>query len=151
MSEDVGEGASITLRDTGRDDDPFLFKLYASTREDEMAAWGWGVAQAEMFLRLQFQAWQRGLLVDGSKTTDRIILRNGEPIGRLVVIRSSSEICLADIALLPQSSRRRDWRYVNPRAAGGGDKCGPVVTSSCRPRQSCCPTLPSTGLRCYRR
>ena len=100
MSHEPGDRATITLRDTGKDDDPFLFKLYASTREEEMAAWGWGVAQQEMFLRMQFQARQRALFVDGSKTTDRIILRDGEPIGRIVVIRSSSEICLADIALL---------------------------------------------------
>ena len=106
MSQEPGEGASITLRDTGKDDDSFLFKLYASTRENAMAAWGWGAAQQEIFLRMQFQAWQRGLLADASNTTDRIILRDGEKIGRIAVIRSSTEICLADIALLPNHRGR---------------------------------------------
>ena len=101
MSQEPGEPGNVMLRDTGPGDDQFLFKLYASTREEEMAPWGWGAAQKEMFLRMQFQAWQHGLVADALKTTDSIILRDGERIGRIVVVRSSSEICLADIALLP--------------------------------------------------
>ena len=102
MVREFDQPVDVTLRGTASDDEQFLFRLYASTREEEMAAWDWSPAQQEMFLRMQFRAWQQGLLADTSATEDRIILRDGQPIGRMVVIRSSAEITLADVALLPE-------------------------------------------------
>jgi hypothetical protein len=49
-----------TLRPAGAEDQDFLFKLYASTRAHEIAAFGWPAAQQEAFLRMQFTAQQRG-------------------------------------------------------------------------------------------
>lgn len=102
MSQEFNETVGVTLRETATDDEPFLFRVYASTREEEMAAWGWSPAQQDMFLRMQFRAWQQGLLADASATEDRIIIRDGQPIGRIVVIHAVGEITLADIALLPE-------------------------------------------------
>src|SRR5258706_2224397 len=82
---------SLALREVGINDGPFLFRLYASTRQEEIAAWGWNQARQEMFLRMQFRAWQQGLLAQASTTEDRIVLIEDQPIGRIVVIRSSTE------------------------------------------------------------
>lgn len=89
----------ITLRQAEADDEAFLYELYASTRADEMAAIGWDAPQREMFLRMQFNA-QRQHYVEFPNADHRIILRDGQPVGRLLVLRPEAEFCLADIALL---------------------------------------------------
>ena len=47
---------SITLRPIGPDDEAFLYRVYASTREEELAPLGWNEAQKTAFLRMQFTA-----------------------------------------------------------------------------------------------
>jgi len=50
---------AISLRTYSHGDQGFLFKLYYSTRMDELAPLGWPAAQQEAFLRMQFTAQQR--------------------------------------------------------------------------------------------
>lgn len=38
---------SILTVPSQREDEPFLFEVYASTRRDEVAAWGWDLSQQE--------------------------------------------------------------------------------------------------------
>lgn len=90
----------ITLRAAEADDEAFLYGLYASTRSEEMAAFGWDPLQQEMFLKMQFNA-QRQHYAEFPNADHRIILHNGQPIGRLLVLKLETELCLADIALLP--------------------------------------------------
>ena len=45
-----------TLRPITTHDKPFLYRLYASTREDEMAMVPWSEAEKETFLTSQFNA-----------------------------------------------------------------------------------------------
>src|SRR5215469_9860075 len=97
-----GEEGPVTLRPAGPDDEAFLYQLYCSTRAEEMAAWGWDPAQQEMFLKMQFRARQLSYQSESGDTDSRIIERDNRPIGRLLVFRAESEICLADIALLPE-------------------------------------------------
>src|SRR5215471_16063154 len=92
----------VTLRQARQDDEPFLYRLYCSTRADEMAAWGWDPAQQDMFLKMQFRARQLGYQGQCADPDSRIIERGDRPIGRLLLFRSEAEICLADIALLPE-------------------------------------------------
>jgi ribosomal protein S18 acetylase RimI-like enzyme len=83
-------------------DQPFLFRLYASTRAEEMKLAGWDTAQKEAFLRMQFQfqtTHYRRYFADASF---QIILLDGEPIGRLYVHYGASEIRLMDVALLSE-------------------------------------------------
>ena len=46
-----GAAMRVTLRPVQPDDDAFLCALYGSTRQDELAAWGWGPAERDAFLR----------------------------------------------------------------------------------------------------
>ena len=91
---------AITLRPVTPTDKDFLFQVYASTRRDEVSAWGWDVPQQDAFLKMQFIAQQRSYEMNDANTSHDIILQDGEPVGRLLVARTSSEIHLVDIALL---------------------------------------------------
>ncbi len=92
------------------DHEAFLFRLYASTRQEEIAAWGWNPSQQEAFLRMQFTAQRRWYDVAYFGAEHRIILENnGEndaPIGRILVRRAQGVIELIDIALLPEHRNR---------------------------------------------
>ena len=46
----------ITLRCIAPEDEPFLYRVYAGTREEELAPLGWDEAQKNEFLRMQFSA-----------------------------------------------------------------------------------------------
>ncbi|HKP10630.1 MAG TPA: GNAT family N-acetyltransferase [Blastocatellia bacterium] len=102
QNETHGERAGLRLREADARDDDFLFALYASTRRDEMAAWGMEGAQQEMFLRLQYRAQQQRHAADGEQGRHQIILRGESAVGRIIVVRAPDEIRLADIALLPE-------------------------------------------------
>ena len=90
------------LRLATTDDEPFLYLLYCSTRRDEMSAWGWDAEQQETFLRMQFRAQQYHYQTQSGDVSHNLILSGDEPIGRIIVMRSDQEICLGDIALLPE-------------------------------------------------
>jgi ribosomal protein S18 acetylase RimI-like enzyme len=92
------------------DDEDFLFRLYASTRQEEISAWGWNQAQQEAFLRMQYTAQRRWYDVAYAGAEHRLILENkgenGEPIGRILVQRAEGVIELVDISLLPEHRNR---------------------------------------------
>jgi ribosomal protein S18 acetylase RimI-like enzyme len=91
----------ITLRPVQPDDESFLYELYCSTRQEELAAWGWDAAQAAIFLQIQYRAQQQHYATHFAQATAQIICYDGRPIGRLVVAGTDEELRLADIALLP--------------------------------------------------
>lgn len=93
---------AINLRPAQPDDEPFLFRVYASTRADEMAAWGWDAAQQEAFLRMQFTTQSMSYRAQFPDADHRIIMLADEPVGRILVARTDEGILLVDIALLPE-------------------------------------------------
>jgi ribosomal protein S18 acetylase RimI-like enzyme len=98
----LNDDASVTLRAAVPEDEPFLFNVYASTRADEMAAWGLDAAQQEAFLRMQFRAQQATYGMQYEAADHRIIMRDHEPVGRILVNRTEEEFLLVDIALLAE-------------------------------------------------
>ena len=92
----------ITLRPALPDDEAFLYQLYATTRGEEMRAWGLEASQQEMILKLQFTAQRRHYEIAFPDADHKIILCDGRPAGRILVFRSEREIRLVDIALLPE-------------------------------------------------
>jgi ribosomal protein S18 acetylase RimI-like enzyme len=91
-----------TLRPVTPEDGPFLFQLYASTRAEELAVVPWDEAQKEAFLRMQFHAQTKFYAESFPDAAFLMVLREGEPAGRLYVDRRGDEIRLLDIALLPE-------------------------------------------------
>ncbi|MGZ4868227.1 MAG: GNAT family N-acetyltransferase, partial [Candidatus Angelobacter sp.] len=84
------------------DDQEFLVKVYASTRIHEIAAFGWPAAQQEVFLRMQFDAQRRSYESAYGQADHQIIEQDGQPIGRLMVLRKEDSTLLVDIALLAE-------------------------------------------------
>lgn len=89
------------MRPESAADEDFLYALYASVREPELAATGWNEAARAQFLQMQFRAMRQGYRSMFPQAAGSIILAGNKPIGRLVVNRDQDEIRLVDIALLP--------------------------------------------------
>lgn len=90
------------LRPSLPEDQDFLFRLYASTREQELRVFGWTAAQQEAFLRMQFNAQQQWYAATYSTAENQIIEKDHEPIGRMIVQREPDTWRLLDISLLPE-------------------------------------------------
>ena len=92
---------TISLRPSEPTDEPLLYEVYASTREDELALVDWTDVQKAAFLRQQFSA-QHSFYHDRyAHARFDLILQDGTPIGRLYVARWPEKIHILDIALLP--------------------------------------------------
>jgi GNAT superfamily N-acetyltransferase len=99
-------GNALTLRRVGPDDEEFLFALYSSTREDELAQVEWGEGQKDQFLRWQYEL-QRGEYQTRFPDADYyIVLMDDRPAGRIWIGRDQQQIRLLDIALLPEFQNR---------------------------------------------
>jgi len=92
----------ITLRPRRDDDAAFLYRLYASTREDELRMVPWTDEQKEEFLRMQFDAQTAYYDEHYDHAGFHVIERGGQPIGRFYVDRDDVDIRVVDIALLPE-------------------------------------------------
>ena len=94
------------LRPFAPEDQEFLFKVYASTRLHELAPLGWSGPQQEAFLRMQFNAQQRWYEMSYASADHNIILLEGQPVGRIMVMRGPHKNHLVDIALLSEYRNR---------------------------------------------
>ena len=91
----------IALRPATADDDALLRRIYASTREDELAATGWPAQRRAAFLHQQFMARQRHFRQHFPGAHNLLLERDGQPIGRLCWQWMPDELRLIDISLLP--------------------------------------------------
>ena len=90
------------LRPETDDDIPFLMRLYASTREDELAPAPWSTEQKQAFLASQFQAQRYHYRTYFPGCAFDVIERRGGPAGRLYLDVRASRLHIVDIALLPE-------------------------------------------------
>lgn len=89
------------IGETGNDLE-FLYRVYASSRADEMALTGWSDLQKEEFLRMQFDLQHKQYTQNYKNASFEIILYNDVPVGRLYLDRRKDEIRIIDIALLTE-------------------------------------------------
>ena len=101
-----GSDAVIALRSIRADDYDFLLSLYASTREQELAAVPWDDDQKAMFVRMQFEAQHAQYQEHYADASFDVIVLDERAIGRLYVKRAETEIRIVDIALVPQYCNR---------------------------------------------
>jgi RimJ/RimL family protein N-acetyltransferase len=92
----------VSLRPIRESDAALLYRVYASTRVEEMALVDWTVEQKAAFLRMQFDAQHRHYQAHYSDARFEIVEWDGEPIGRLYVQRRQNELRIIDISLLPE-------------------------------------------------
>lgn len=87
-------------------DETFLYALYASTREPEMALTNWSDAQKESFLQMQYHAQSTDYARNYPDAQFDLVLCDGCSAGRLYLDRRENEIRIIDIALFPSFRNR---------------------------------------------
>jgi len=95
----------ITLRPISDGDREFLFALYASTREQELAQVPWDEATKQAFLTQQFEAQHHAYTTNYPGATLDVVEVDGRAAGRLYVHRADA-IGVIDIALMPEHRAR---------------------------------------------
>ena len=101
MSSSSPSSDRLERRPERPEDLPFLRRVYASTRADELAMVPWPEAHKAAFLQMQFDAQRRYYEERFPAAQRSIVLHEGQPAGRLYVDRRDGEIRVIDIALLP--------------------------------------------------
>jgi GNAT superfamily N-acetyltransferase len=96
----------ITLRPVTKEDDPFLFEVYGSTRADELGQVEWAEGQQEVFVRWQFDLQRREYDARFPDARYEVVLVDGQRAGRIWVGEDEEQIRLLDISLLPEFQKR---------------------------------------------
>jgi GNAT superfamily N-acetyltransferase len=99
-------GLGLTFRPTTDADLPFLARVFASTRAEELAATSMTAAQKAAFLDSQFRA-QHAHFQKHYLQSDRLVVTGGgNDIGRLDIERRPTRHSIIEIALLPECRGR---------------------------------------------
>ncbi len=96
----------VSARPIEAADQGFLQSLFACTRADEFAAAGWDDAVLDSFLAQQFDLQHRYYQEHYADADFLLLLRRGEPIGRLYWWAQGAHATLIDISLLPRERGR---------------------------------------------
>lgn len=96
----------VGFRPIRPEDEEFLCRLYASTRQAEMEMVDWSPEEKERFLRSQFEAQHTFYMQQFPEAEFLVVEREGEPVGRLYLDRREDEHRLIDIALVPEERGR---------------------------------------------
>jgi ribosomal protein S18 acetylase RimI-like enzyme len=97
----MGHPGDIVLRAETQQDLEFACRLYASARAYEMSRVPWSEEQKASFLRSQFQLQYAHYHKFYPGAAYQIVVHHEADIGRLYVDRTSTEIRLMEITLLP--------------------------------------------------
>jgi len=91
----------VTLRPVRDDDEPFLLRVYAGTRAEELAPVPWSPEEKAAFVAQQFAAQTIHYAKHYAGMSADVIVVDDQPAGRLLVDRWPDEIRIVDISLLP--------------------------------------------------
>jgi len=95
----LSEGFALRPETDG--DLSFLMRLYASTREEELAVTGWSPEQKQAFLASQFQAQRHHYRTYIENCRFEVLECRDEAAGRLYLETRATQLHIVDIALLP--------------------------------------------------
>jgi GNAT superfamily N-acetyltransferase len=121
--------STYSLRPIAPGDRELLFRIYASTRAEELAQVDWAAEQREAFLRQQFEAqhaWYQQNYAGAA--FDVVLASDGQPAGRLYVACWPREIRLIDVALLPGFRRQGLGSAILGDLLAGARRSGKPVT-----------------------
>lgn len=96
---------SLKLQPISNSDMSFLYKVYRSTRIEEMKLTNWSSGEIEKFLEMQFILQHKQYMENYKQASFDLIIYNTLPIGRLYINRYDNEIRIIDIALLSEYRR----------------------------------------------
>lgn len=109
MKETLGNHASpprnvqLRLAETG--DEPFLVRVYASGRAQELALVPWDEQQKQAFVEMQFAAQLQHYRTHYPDAQQLVIYADGKPAGRLYLDRRPTEFRILDIAVLLENRK----------------------------------------------
>jgi GNAT superfamily N-acetyltransferase len=96
----------ISVRPTTAADGPFLLRLYAGTREAELAVFPWTDEQTDAFVHQQFAAQDADYRHRYPGGRFDIVERDGVAIGRLYLGDLPGERRLIDVTIVPEERGR---------------------------------------------
>jgi ribosomal protein S18 acetylase RimI-like enzyme len=105
----------------------FLVRLYASTREQELAPVPWSTEQKQAFLASQFQAQRTHYRAYFPDCAFDVIEQRGKPAGRLYLQVRQTQLHIIDIALLPEWRRHGTGTAIVEALQEAGRACGKGV------------------------
>lgn len=105
MTPDIA-ALGVSMRPETGDDIAFLRRLHVANRWHELTQTGWPDAQKAAFLGQQADFQRIHYAKAYGDAAFLIVEAQAGPIGRLCVWRSADEICIVDIALLPEAHNR---------------------------------------------
>ncbi|MGE7988439.1 GNAT family N-acetyltransferase [Lysinibacillus fusiformis] len=91
----------IDLKSITKEDEAFLYEIYASTRKQEVDSWGWSAEQKALFLEMQWRAQQASYNQRFPRASHWKIVVDAERVGRFLTEEQPEFRHLIDIALLP--------------------------------------------------
>lgn len=91
----------VELKPITKDDEPFLYEVYVSTRRKEIDSWGWSAEQIQHFLEMQWCAQQTSYRQQFPDASHCIILSDDKYVGRLLTENLPEHHHLIDISILP--------------------------------------------------
>ncbi|WP_257164793.1 GNAT family N-acetyltransferase [Bradyrhizobium sp. SRS-191] len=100
-TEIVSRDARLRLRLADAADEPFLRDLFKSVKGAQLATGGLPPAMLDVVLAQQYRAQVAGYAAQCPAADSLIILRDGAPVGRLLLDRATSRWHVVDLALLP--------------------------------------------------
>lgn len=100
------DGGTLELRAVSETDNPFLLRVYASTREEELAQAEWQEGQKDLFVSWQFEMQRQQYQARFPDAAYDLIVIDQQPAGRIWVGADDEQIRLLDIALLPEFQNR---------------------------------------------
>lgn len=98
--------AGLSLRPATPDDEPFLRRVYESTRAYELAVLGWDDATRSAFIDQQHSAQAADYRRRHPDARFLVVEVDAAPVGRLYLAESESTVYVLDISLLPDHRGR---------------------------------------------
>ncbi|WP_081418637.1 GNAT family N-acetyltransferase [Paenibacillus sp. Leaf72] len=91
----------LHMAQAGEKHHSFLYRVYASTREEEVEAWGWEESFQQAFLRMQYDLQKRSYESQYPDAENYILMKDDFQIGVCMLVRKADRMILVNVALLP--------------------------------------------------
>lgn len=91
---------TLTYKEVDAADEEVLFQLFSSVRAEELDMQSWDPVLRTRILRLQFDAQHSGYRQQFPDAAERLVFRDGAPIGWVIVDKSRQYLQGVDIALV---------------------------------------------------
>jgi GNAT superfamily N-acetyltransferase len=102
MTISVSGASPVTLRRAAAGDEAFLFRLYASVREEELSVARWEEHAKRQFLQSQYETRKRGYSQMFPEAISEIFIQDNQAIGSWILDMNEAQIHLVDVALLSE-------------------------------------------------